>query len=54
MRRESLCSKRTPFTQNMGHPRHSWKLVGSAPWKRAYIVLAPGAAVAFKANKAQQ
>ena len=32
---------------------HSWKLVGSAPWKRAYIVLAPGAAVAFKANKAQ-
>jgi hypothetical protein len=31
---------------------HSWKLVGSAPWKRAYIVLAPGAAVAFKANKA--
>ena len=33
---------------------HSWKLVGSAPWKRAYIVLAPGAAVAFKANKAQQ
>ena len=32
---------------------HSWKLVGSAPWQRAYIVLAPGAAVAFKANKAQ-
>ena len=31
---------------------HSWNLVGSAPWKRAYIVLAPGAAVAFKANKA--
>ena len=32
---------------------HSWKLIGSAPWKRAYIILAPGAAVAFKANKAQ-
>ena len=31
---------------------HSWKLIGSAPWKRAYIILAPGAAVAFKANKA--
>ncbi len=29
---------------------HSWKLIGTAPWKRAYIILAPGAAVAFKAN----
>lgn len=29
---------------------HSWKLIGTAPWKRAYIILASGAAVAFKAN----
>ena len=31
---------------------HSWKLIGSAPWQRAYIVLAPGATVSFKANQA--
>jgi len=30
---------------------HSWKLIGSAPWQRAYIVLAPGATVSFKANQ---
>ena len=32
---------------------HSWKLIGSAPWQRAYIVLAPGTPVSFKANQAQ-
>ena len=31
---------------------HSWKLIGSAPWQRAYIVLAPGVTVSFKANQA--
>jgi hypothetical protein len=29
---------------------HSWKLVGSDPWLRAYIVLEPDAVVPFKAN----
>jgi quercetin dioxygenase-like cupin family protein len=30
---------------------HSWKLTGSDPWRRAYVVLAPEAAVSFKANE---
>ncbi len=29
---------------------HSWKLVGSDPWLRAYIVLEPDAVVPFKAK----
>ena len=29
---------------------HTWKLIGPDPWRRAYIVLAPDAPVAFKAN----
>jgi quercetin dioxygenase-like cupin family protein len=30
---------------------HSWKLIDNQPWRRAYVVLAPGAAVPFRANK---
>ncbi len=26
---------------------HSWKLVDNEPWRRVYVVLAPGAAVSF-------
>ena len=30
---------------------HTWKLIDSNPWRRAYIVLAPDAPVSFKANE---
>lgn len=26
---------------------HSWKLIGEEPWRRAYVILAPGAEVPF-------
>lgn len=29
---------------------HSWKLVDSEPWRRIYVVLAPGAEVSFTAE----
>ena len=29
---------------------HSWKLVGNEPWRRIYVVLAPGAEVSFTAE----
>ncbi len=28
---------------------HSWKLIDDEPWRRAYVILAPGAAVPFVA-----
>jgi hypothetical protein len=28
---------------------HRWKLIGDEPWRRAYVVCPPGAAVPFKA-----
>jgi|SRR5919204_658901 quercetin dioxygenase-like cupin family protein len=30
---------------------HSWKLTDDQPWRRVYVVLPPGAAVPFRANK---
>jgi quercetin dioxygenase-like cupin family protein len=30
---------------------HSWKLIDDQPWRRAYVVLAPGAAVPFQPHK---
>jgi quercetin dioxygenase-like cupin family protein len=30
---------------------HSWKLIDDQPWRRAYVVLAPGAAVPFRPHK---
>ncbi len=33
---------------------HSWKLTDNSPWRRAYVVLQPGAAVPFRARKPQQ
>jgi quercetin dioxygenase-like cupin family protein len=29
---------------------HQWRLEGSAPWRRMYVVLAPGADVPFAAD----
>ena len=29
---------------------HSWKLVDDDPWRRAYVILSPGAKVPFVAN----
>ena len=33
---------------------HSWKLTDDSSWRRAYVILQPGAAVPFRANKRQQ
>jgi len=30
---------------------HSWKLIDDQPWRRAYVVLGPGATVPFRPNK---
>jgi hypothetical protein len=30
---------------------HSWKVIDDQPWRRVYIVLAPGAAVPFRPDK---
>lgn len=30
---------------------HSWRLTDNQPWRRAYVILAPGAAVPFRANQ---
>lgn len=32
---------------------HSWRLVDDEPWRRVYVVLAPGANVPFAANSTQ-
>jgi quercetin dioxygenase-like cupin family protein len=32
---------------------HAWRLVDSEPWRRIYVVLAPGAEVPFKAGAAR-
>jgi quercetin dioxygenase-like cupin family protein len=31
---------------------HAWRLTGAEPWRRVYVVLAPGATVPFKATEA--
>jgi quercetin dioxygenase-like cupin family protein len=31
---------------------HSWKLTDDRPWRRAYVILEPGAPVAFQASRA--
>jgi quercetin dioxygenase-like cupin family protein len=33
---------------------HSWKLTDDSSWRRAYVVLQPGAAVSFCAHKSQR
>jgi quercetin dioxygenase-like cupin family protein len=32
---------------------HNWRLVDDEPWRRAYVILAPGASVAFVVKAAQ-
>ena len=32
---------------------HSWKLIDDSSWRRAYVVLKPGATVPFRARKPQ-
>ena len=32
---------------------HSWRLVDDHPWRRAYVILAPGVSVPFVATSAQ-
>ncbi len=32
---------------------HSWKLVDAQPWRRVYVILAPGTVVPFRAGAAQ-
>jgi quercetin dioxygenase-like cupin family protein len=32
---------------------HSWRLVDEEPWRRAYVILAPGVSVAFVARSTQ-
>jgi hypothetical protein len=32
---------------------HSWRLTDDQPWRRAYVVLEPGASVPFRAGKRQ-
>ncbi|HET7880225.1 MAG TPA: hypothetical protein VFL55_05015 [Acetobacteraceae bacterium] len=32
---------------------HSWRLVDDEPWRRAYVILAPGVSVPFVANTAR-
>ena len=32
---------------------HSWRLVDAEPWRRVYLVLAPGAAVPFRAGNSR-
>jgi quercetin dioxygenase-like cupin family protein len=32
---------------------HSWRLTDNQPWRRAYVILQPGAAVPFRASKGQ-
>jgi quercetin dioxygenase-like cupin family protein len=31
---------------------HSWRLTDASPWRRAYVVLQPGAVVPFRAGQA--
>jgi Cupin domain len=31
---------------------HRWRLIGDEPWRRAYVVFAPGAALPFKPHSA--
>ena len=33
---------------------HKWRLIGDEPWRRAYVVYAKGAELAFKAAKNEQ
>ena len=39
------------FAEDTAGSGHSWRLTDDQPWRRAYVVLAPGAAVPFQPHK---
>jgi quercetin dioxygenase-like cupin family protein len=39
------------FAEDTAGSGHSWKLTDDLPWRRAYVVLQPGASVPFSADK---
>ena len=41
------------LAEDMAGGGHSWRLTDDQPWRRAYVILQPGAAVPFRASKAQ-
>jgi quercetin dioxygenase-like cupin family protein len=41
------------FAEDTVGSGHSWKLIDDASWRRAYVILQPGAAVPFRACKLQ-
>ena len=40
------------FAEDTVGSGHSWKLTDDQPWRRAYVILAPGAAVPFQPRSA--
>jgi quercetin dioxygenase-like cupin family protein len=41
------------FAEDTVGSGHSWKLIDDASWRRAYVILQPGAAVPFRVRKLQ-
>jgi hypothetical protein len=41
------------FAEDTVGSGHSWKLTDDASWRRAYVILQPGAAVPFRVRKLQ-
>jgi quercetin dioxygenase-like cupin family protein len=39
------------FAEDTAGGGHEWKLIDDQPWRRIYVVLAPGVSVPFKAEK---
>ena len=42
------------FAEDTVGSGHSWKLTDDSSWRRAYLILQPGAAVPFRARELQQ
>ncbi len=42
------------FAEDTVGSGHSWKLTDDSSWRRAYVVLQPGARVPFRAEKSQR
>jgi quercetin dioxygenase-like cupin family protein len=42
------------FAEDTAGSGHSWRLTDAQPWRRAYVVLQPGAQVPFLASKLQR
>jgi quercetin dioxygenase-like cupin family protein len=39
------------FAEDTAGGGHEWKLIDDQPWRRLYVILAPGVSVPFKAEK---